>query len=651
MEKKDILIIIILFFIAFFVREAGVSNPNVFIYRDEIRYWFRALRILAFNFAPPAEIIQGYPSPFLPYIMAVIAKFFGGDLNTLRMISVVFGSLTVTMLYLFGKAMYDRKTGLLSALFLCFSAYHVLFSHTIMLEAFTIFFTTAFLYFFWLSQRSNDTKSTTYAIIAGAMMGLAIAAKYLPIFLIPVVFAYVLWTKGFVFKALLDKRVILTLIFALLFFSPIPLWWFYSGLGLDPIYYATIGKYEKGLQMMELPEVSRSMDFPISELLISGVEKITEMLSWGAKTLNPFWTALFELSAILLLMITLFSYLPDFMNREKKASFCMVSILTLCMFLVVHQPSRYYVMYILPLYFVMLSHLIVKSFEHLRIENNYMNIFRTFIISLAAIMLFFSFFTTVTLPCWGESNSAWIKDSVDYIRSDISKSGYEGNVLIGCTDPDVDYYIYLSGLNATTIPSLKPAGKYDVTVEFKNVNKLKPNYIIMHENEHDYLFHKTRHTEIFKDYSVVFYSKSHYFLDGFVLKRKDIQQSKPKEILYAHDKDGKIFQDIFNSSIPSVMKVGEVCTALVKVENTGDSNEDFTVRVYSEKFIIFVEDKPLWRKVNLDKGSSRIFKFNIVPIRDYVGVLPITVDLYVKYEDGTYRKVDSSIDYVHLIKK
>jgi len=663
LEKRDILIIISLFLVAFLIRAAGVSNPNIFIFRDEIRYWFRAIRILSSNFVPSAEILPGYPSPFLPYIMAMVTSLFGGDLNNLRMISVIFGSLTVPFLYLFGKAIYDRKTGLLAASFMCFSAYHCLFSRTIMLEAFTIFFVTVFLYFFWLSQRSDDRKSIIYACIAGAMMGLAIAAKYLPIFLIFVVFAYSLWTKRFNFKALMDKKIILTLIFAMLFFSPIPIWWYYTGMGLDPVYHATIEKFGVKFQMMDLPPTyTQVVELPLGDLFISSVEKITEMLSWGAKILIPPWTVLFELSAILLLLITLFSYLPNFINKENEGSFLIILILSLCIFLSAFQPSRYYLMYSFPTYFVMLSHLVVKSFEHLgnKREKSFERIFRIFIISLAVIMLSFSLFIAVISPYCDEGDSSWIKNSVDYIKSDVTKSGYEGNnILIGCAAPEenINYYIHLSGFNATVVPIRKPAGsKYEVTIEFKNINTLKPDYIIMSESQYDYLFRKTHQAKIFEDYRTVFHHKSYYFSGGFVLKRKNMHPQglllQKNELLQKDDIDGKISQDIFNRSVPDVMEVGKTYTALVKVKNTGDSSANFIIRVHSEKFIIFVEDKPAWRDITLDKGSTRILKFKMVPIREYVGELPITVDLYAKHkENETYRKVDSSTDYVYLIKR
>jgi len=650
-EKKDILIIISLFSAALLIRVANVSNPNLLM-KDEMIYWSIAISILANNFAPTSEI-SGYPSPFLPHIMALIIPFFGGDLNTLRIISVVFGSLTVPMLYLFGKAMYDRKTGLLSALFLCFSAYHCLYSRIFKLEAFTLFFVTAFLYFFWMTQCSEDRKSMTYAIIAGAMMGLAIAAKYLPAFLFPAVLIYAFWTGRFSFKALMDKRIMLTLVFALLFFSPMLLWWYYADLGLDPIFSA-IWKYEKMPRTGEiwLPQY-RVIEHPLSEIFARGMWKITEMFSWGAKILIPPWRISFELSAFLLLPITLFSYLPNFINREKKASFLMIFFLSLIIFLLPFSPCQYYLIYSFPFYFVMLSHLAVKSFEYLWKENSRKNILRVFIILLTTVMLFSSSFTSVTSPYWEDSDFRWLKDSIDYIKSDATRV-CDGDIVIGCTIPrDVaeyhvpDYYIYLSGLNATTIPILKHVGRYEIRIELRDISKLKPDYILMTERMHDYLFYETSQMDIFDDYNIVFHSEYYYFPGGFVFKRKDMQP--PESPPPMNGESGKISRDIFSRSIPSVMDVGKVYTALVKVKNTGDSNADFIVKVYSEKFIIFVEEGS-GRTINLDKGSSRVLKFKIVPIKEYTGKLPIIVDLYAKH-GGANRKVDSFIDYIYLIKR
>ena len=285
-EKKgiNILIILSLFSAAFLIRAIGVSN--VCSYEDEHSFRFMTGTILANNFAPTPEILK-WINPFFSYVAAAVTALFEGELNVLRMISVFFGSLTVPLLYLFGKAIYDRKTGLLAALFLCFSAYHCLYSRILRLEAFTIFFVTAFIYFFWLSQRSEGRKSITCACIAGAMLGLAFDAKYISLFLIPAVLAYVLWMKKFSFKALLDKRIILTFVFALLFFSPLLISLYTTGVGLHPIQYQAVERF--GPSSITQVESMRVHEYPIDQLLVNTGVKIPEALAWGAQSLIPPW--------------------------------------------------------------------------------------------------------------------------------------------------------------------------------------------------------------------------------------------------------------------------------------------------------------------------------------------------------------------------
>jgi len=639
LEKRDILIIISLFLVAFLIRAAGVSN--VCLYPDEWSHWTTTNRILASNWAPTAEVFD-YSPPFFPYIAAVVTMIFDGDLNTLRMISVIFGSLTVPFLYLFGKAMYNRKTGLLSALFLCFSAYHCLFSRIFMLEAFTLFFVTAFLYFFWLSQRSEqERKGMTYAIIAGAMMGLAFDAKYISFFLIPAVLVYVLWTKKFNFKVLVDKRIILTFIFAFLFFLPLLICLFYTGVGFHGIYFYSIEK-------MESPVSSRVIEsFPLDKLLMEGVGKMQVILTWGADVLIPTWRGLFLVSALLFLIITLFSYLFNFIKREKRGCFLIIPIFILYITLLLLPPSKHYLIYLFPFYFVMFSHLAVKSFKHLK-ENSYKNIFRTLIIVLTVIMLFSYFITGVTSPYWDEGGYSWAKSAVEYIKSDATKSGYEGHIIIGRITlwAIIDYSIYLSHLNASEIKILKATNSYsdELILDSKKIGILKPDYLIV--EEHLNCLTGSVKRAIFQDYVIVFYSQT-YPSGCFVLKRKNMQSS---ELLFSTDgKDGKISEDIFKRSIPSVMKVGKSYTVLVQVKNIGDSRTNFTVRVHSNKYIMFVEEV---QEITLDNNSVYILKFKMVPLREYRGKLPITVDLYVRDEENeTYRKVDSVSDYIYLIEK
>lgn len=666
MNKRDIPTILGLFFVAFLIRANGLAH--VAMYGDEWLYWLKTNMILANDWAPTPPVLQ-YSNPFLSYLGALVTLLLEGKLNVLRIIPVLFGSLTVPVLYLFGKVMYDQKTGILAALLLCFSAYHSLFSRLYMLEALTLFFITAFLYFFWLSQRGEVRKHTdySYAITAGAMLGLAIDAKYIALFLVPSVLIYVLWTGRLRFKALLDKKLLLMFIFALLFFSPLLISLYTTGVGLEPIYFQAIGRFQEGSL-----ENIRVMEYTPSKLLLSGVGNILGVVARGAEILPLPWADLFLASAILLLVITLLSYLPRFITREKRGSFLTISFFTLYIILLGCARHQHYLIYCIPFYFVMLAHLTVTSIDYVKRTESDKKPLRIIIVSLSAVLLFFYFVTGATSPFWDEGNYYWTHRAVEYIERDVALDSFDEHFMIGTTTSlrePIDYPVYLSGLNASTFRILWPASEYSgerATIDLERIKVEQPRYIVTSEPFYEYYFTEHVKREIFKDYKIAFHAETdssikarnrflHSNYDCLVLKRIDTRAPEVSPIespeLTLGGEDGEISRDIFNASVPQVMKVGKSYTVLVQVRNTGNSCTNFTASVYSNGYTIFVQDPS--RRFTLDEGSIRLLKFKILPLCEYRGELPITVDLFVHYdgEERYRKKVDSFIDYVQLIER
>lgn len=658
--KKDILIIIGLFLLAFVIRAIGVSN--IPMYGDEWVYWTDTNRILANNFFPREDVFD-FASPFIPYIGAVLTLLFEGDLNVYRMISVISGSLTVPLLYLFGSEIYDRRTGLLSALFLLFSAYHALYSRLYMLEATTLLFICAFLYFFWLSESySHEKKGVTYAIVSGVMLGLAFDSKYISMFLIPAIFAYVLWTRRFNLKAILEKRMVLIPVFTFLTYFPILVGLFASGTGLRPFYYMGVEKYEKAIVGH-----TRTAALPFYEMIIGGGEKIIEVLStWGAEiVLIPSWEYLFKFSAVLLFIFIILYYLYYFIKGDKKASFLIIPLFTLFGLLLLIGRMRHYVLYAYPFYYVMLSHVAVVSFDKIKTKNrnDYKNIFRIFTIFFTIILLFSSIVTGVTSYYWdmGDYNP-WVEEVVEYVKNDAIKSGNSEHFFIGVVyylTEIIDYPLYINNINASTIFLFKAPGEYSgeiAELDLDKIDRMKPDYLIVSDDFYDHYFFGGVEREILKDYELVFQTNT-YPHTGLVLKRKNLQT--PELVKPSGGKEGKISYDLFEKSIPSIAQVGNSYTTVVQVKNTGDNLTNFLVIVHSDKFKIFVNEN--WHVspklpdmnwfVTIDKGSSKTVEIIIVPIKESTEKIPVTCDLYAKSDYGYYEIVDSYTDYVLLIKK
>lgn len=652
MEKKDILIIISLFSIAFLIRVAGVSYSALYI--DEWIYMLKTRLILSNNWVPIAMVFDRSP-PFFSHIGAAVTVLFGGGLNTIRMISVVFGSLNVSMLYLFGKAVYGRRVGLLSALFLLISPFHTLYSRVYMIETLTLFFIITFLYFFWISQRSNDRKGLTYAIFAGAFLGLAFDAKYISIFLIPSVITYIVWINRFNFKKLLNKKISLIFIFAFLFYLPLLTCLIYTDVWFHGMAYFAYERFGSG--SVTRNTAAAPYMFSIDEIIVKGVEKVIDVYAWGneAGAFVPPWSYFFKITAFLLLSITTVLYIYSLIKRDEKKSFFMISILMLIILIFVSGNTRHYWIYSFPFYYVMFSHLAVESYGHLKRRENYKKIFGTVFILLTALMLLFYFTSTITSAYWDRGDyHPWAKNVVDYIESDITRNGYEeNNVLIGnvmTINKVINYQLYLDKKNISAIVLLMQGSEYSgalTTLNLERIEKFKPTYIIVPETFYEIHFTDEVKRKVFKDYRIVFHSQD-YPTGCFVLKRKNIQLSELK--IPTYNKSGELSSDIFKRSVPSMMTVGKVYTAQVQVKNTGDSRRDFTIRVDTEDFVIFVEENQ--RIVTLDKDSIRRIEFKIVPIEEHEGELPIMVDLYVEFEDNgvpTIKKVDSVSDYVSHI--
>ncbi len=106
-----------------------------------------------------------------------------------RLVTALLGTFTVYVVYLIGKKMFDRETGLLGASFLALYFLHVRDSHYLTVDVPATFFVALSFLFSYLVLEKNETK---HYILAGLIAGLAAATKYNAIFVvIPLALAYV----------------------------------------------------------------------------------------------------------------------------------------------------------------------------------------------------------------------------------------------------------------------------------------------------------------------------------------------------------------------------------------------------------------------------------------------------------------------------
>jgi len=192
--------------------------------------------------------IGTYP-PFFTYLLAIsfaVYSFFGlviGYFDSIgsivvfyksnpftfhligRFLSALFGTLAIPVVYLVGKRLFDRRVGLIGALFIALTFIHVRNSHYSTVDIPATFFTVlAFLFIVQVYLKGN----LLFYILAGLFSGLAISTKYnTGLIVVPLLLSHFLKAKELGIRTvILDKRIYIglgTLIFSFLISCPLPL--------------------------------------------------------------------------------------------------------------------------------------------------------------------------------------------------------------------------------------------------------------------------------------------------------------------------------------------------------------------------------------------------------------------------------------------
>lgn len=203
------LAVVAIVMVAFTVRYYGVwwGFPDL-LYGDEHDVAGQALKmILSFDLSPDRFFKTAtYSYMLIPvYIPLAVSLFLGfvfGFYDTpafielwryyyaARTVSALFGTATVLLVYLVGKRMFNRKVGLIAALFFCFDLLHVETSHYAKAYTPSAFF--AVMSFLFAIRVYQEGRWRDY-ILAGLFAGLATTIQYNAIFIFfPLILAHIL---------------------------------------------------------------------------------------------------------------------------------------------------------------------------------------------------------------------------------------------------------------------------------------------------------------------------------------------------------------------------------------------------------------------------------------------------------------------------
>jgi eukaryotic-like serine/threonine-protein kinase len=160
--------------------------------------------------------------PLLMWLTSVSYQVLGVTNLATRVWVVLFGALSLIMVFFLGRKLYNPKVGLISVFVLgTFGTFYEYSTH-MMTDVPLIFFMLASMYYLLLSV-GKTKDAVKYAVLGGAFFGLALMTKQLEALLIPaILLVYLLFSK--LIRFMVTKRFALFMGVAAAFFFP---WVFY----------------------------------------------------------------------------------------------------------------------------------------------------------------------------------------------------------------------------------------------------------------------------------------------------------------------------------------------------------------------------------------------------------------------------------------
>ncbi|MDP2638273.1 MAG: glycosyltransferase family 39 protein, partial [Candidatus Levybacteria bacterium] len=144
-------------------------------------------KIIFTNLDALLKLISSPPDFFLEYKDIIFGNRLINAMYWSRIITAIFGTGTVFLLYLVGKKLFTKEVGLFSAFFLAVNYLHVLRSHFGLPDVYNGFFALLSLYVSALILEKDTRKRY---LLAGFIIGIGFAIKYQIFLIIPFVIAH-----------------------------------------------------------------------------------------------------------------------------------------------------------------------------------------------------------------------------------------------------------------------------------------------------------------------------------------------------------------------------------------------------------------------------------------------------------------------------
>jgi 4-amino-4-deoxy-L-arabinose transferase-like glycosyltransferase len=358
-----------------------------------------------------------------------------------------------------------------------------------MLEAIWIFLAYLSMYYFWRSYNTeNDIK---YAVLSGVFLGLALDTKYNALLLFPSFALFILWSnkRGWFlgWKHLIKRKYLLLFFVSILIFLPVLVVQYMKG--VDPFYFNLFGRTGQH----SWAGYRTAAGFDILDMLKRGFNNYIDMVVDGhnAAALSLPWLPAFYMAASLLLITTLLYFLYLLFKSQKSGSFLMITFIMLYAFIALFGINyQHYLLWGLPLFFIMLSYLIVVFIEKigLKIKNHAFSLLdwmKIFTLILACIFTF----SYIVMGTIAPSANTWAiggcEEQVIHIKNEVNP----GDCIFTSKLSTVSYYLDKYDFNVEEnnihifmlYKRTASPGRREGRINLELMKQLKPRFLIIRE--------------------------------------------------------------------------------------------------------------------------------------------------------------------------
>jgi len=505
--RHDLLISVFLFSSAMLLR--APNSLNVAVHPDEIIIWQVGCNLLYNNWTWTIEMmLKPYP-PLYWYLEAIMIYLTGTRFEIFRLLSIAASSLTVPVVYMIGKSVFNRVTGFISAVLFSFSSYTILISRISLTDSFVLLLVSSSAYFLW---RGLQSKRRRYMVFSGVLLGLAFNTKYIAICSLLGSLVFIAWVDKDL-KSIFRRHSLAWLISFIIVISPVQI----SLLMNEANPYMVYWEFYAFPESRELPQMY------LADIPAEGVRLFIYVLTRSANPWLP-WVNILEFVSVTLLPLAVIYHVFPSLRARPGESFLAISFLATLPPLIVPSMHSYWTIYSFPYLFIMISNLTVQAWRGssssklTRTLPNFMKYIGTLRVTtliLVAIFLSSQLITGIASSAIDRGEFDSFRQAMIFIKDRVEP----GDIIADLTGKRALYYINEYNLNITEIPFAFIPQKEKPEEEIwipplalqasfnPSVLKLeKLRFIIVNRLQLQVFFNNTDRQEIFKKYMIAFVS-------------------------------------------------------------------------------------------------------------------------------------------------